>query len=561
MAFNISIFRALWLVASWLSVASLQAQDDVVLKALQDEVQSNIKGLKLADHEKPFFIMYNLHEQKSYSIAASLGALSASDENSQRAKSNARILVGDYEFNDESLEDNLFSRLTAIEINLPVEDDYFGIRRAYWSTTDKVYRDAARHFERHKETLKELGKPLNDVPHRSFAKSNSVQIISTLKPYTFDKTKLEIEARNLSARFLNHPDIVHSGVAIQYTEGYDYLVNSEGTVAKIPFTLALFIAVVQNKNAGGEFALQQITHMAKTPEGFPTAQQLATEIEKMISKAEGQFALPKFDEEYSGPVLLTGKVVAELFSYELLKGKESIIAKHDIPKLDGYQYDNKTSVNEKIGKSFCNESITVKAKPKLKSFNNIDLLGSFDIDNEGIVPADELTVIENGVLKNLLNDRTITHSSHKANGFSSGAGVLEITSSMKDSEKALKDKLIAQAKKEGLDYAMILREENDQQVGLFGVYKVSVADGKEVLVKNASLGQISPKALKRILGASEKYTAHNLVSGRGADLSHAVPDITSFIVPEYLLLEELEMAPSRMPTLNQEEYVSSPLKY
>ena len=95
-----------------------------------------------------------IQDQKSYSIAATLGSIVRSTEKSFRFKSNTRVFVGDYAFNDESLEDNLTSAPTALEINLPVDDDYMGIRRSLWSSTDKVYRDAARHFQRHQQTLK-----------------------------------------------------------------------------------------------------------------------------------------------------------------------------------------------------------------------------------------------------------------------------------------------------------------------------------------------------------------------------------------------------------------------
>lgn len=535
-------------------------EEDSILKAMQDELNRNMTELTLPDLGKPFFMMYGLQDQKTYSIMATLGSLTQSHDSQQRFRTTTRVLVGDYSFNDESLEDNLFSQPTAREIGLPLDQDYFGIRRSFWSATDKVYRDAARHFEKHKETLKETGKALADLPHRSFAKSSPVTLLSSLTPSAFDKAGWEQKARNLSALFLKHPFINNSTVMIQYSEGYTYLVNSEGTIARIPVSTTALMVIGQSKNSEGEFSMKQISHTAKSADKLPTEQQLVVEIEKMITEMESLANTPKFNEEYSGPVLVMGPVVAEVFSNILFRSRENIFATDNITPLTGFQYDSEMiSMDGKIGKSVCNESITIKAKPKLKSFNGIDLLGSFEMDSEGIVPADELTIVAGGVLKNLLNNRTLTHPSQTANGFSSGPGVIEVTLTKKNSEKELKEKLIAQAKKEGLDYAVIVRDSPGFGFGLMNIYRVSVTDGKEELLRNAILNEASLKTLKRVMGASEKYRAYNLGGTNFQDLGQDL-GVISFIIPKAMLFEEMEIQPFRMPSLKEEDYVASPLK-
>ncbi|HZI24468.1 MAG TPA: hypothetical protein VFD46_05300, partial [Chryseolinea sp.] len=80
---------------------------DVILKAMQDELSRNMSELKLPPYDKPFFIMYGIQDQKTYTITSTLGSIVSSTEKAFRFKSNTRVLVGDYAFNDESLEDNL----------------------------------------------------------------------------------------------------------------------------------------------------------------------------------------------------------------------------------------------------------------------------------------------------------------------------------------------------------------------------------------------------------------------------------------------------------------------
>jgi hypothetical protein len=335
------------------------------------------------------------------------------------------------------------------------------------------------------------------------------------------------------------------------------MVNSEGVVAKIPFRETSFMSVGQLKNAQGEFAWDQISHNTFLPDELPTEAELKNEIEKMIGDIENQLRTPKFEDEYSGPVLLIGEVVADIFSNVLFNGAENIVASNSIPRLTGFQYQAEPLMDGKIGKSIFHESLTIKAKPKLKSYNGTSLSASFELDDEGIVPADELIVVEKGVLKNLLNDRTITNSTQRANGFSASPGVLEVTSSQKSSEKELKEKLIAKAKTEGLEYALIIRN-SPALMGMMNVYKVSLKDGKEELVRNAAYEEINFKTLKRILGASDKYVVHNL---NAPDFQNLNPrgGAGSYIVPEAILLEALEIKSVQLPILKEEEYVANPL--
>jgi hypothetical protein len=544
----------------FLSASTIHAQEqsDVILKAMQDELNRNMNDLKLPNYDKPFFIMYGIQDQKTYSVTATLGSIVKSSEKAFRFKTNTRVLVGDYEFNDESLEDNLTSAPTALEISLPIDNDYLGIRRSLWSGTDKIYRDAARHFQKHQQTLKETGKPLSEIPHRSFAKGTSVKLVSALGPYTFDKAAWEARAKNLSALFLKHPNILYSTVMIQFTEGHKYMVNSEGVIAKIPFRETSFITIGQHKNEQGEFVVDQVSHNTRTPDQLPPESQMKSEIETMIARIEKQLSVPKLDEEYNGPVLVTGDIVAHLFSSVLFNGNESILASNFIPRLTGYQYNSGgVLMDNKIGKSILSEYLTIKAKPKLNSYSGKDLLASFELDDEGITPPNELVVVENGLLKNLLNDRTITNTTQKVSGFSSGAGVIEITTTHKNSEKELKEKLIAKAKSEGLDFALILKHA-PTLMGTVNVYKVYVKDGKEELVRNAVLERVNLKTFKRIMGASSTYLACNLGRSNfrnGNDSNQK----SSYIVPEAILLESMEIKPFEMPMLKEEEYISNPL--
>jgi predicted Zn-dependent protease len=532
--------------------------EDVILKAMQDELDRNQKELTLKNMERPFFIMYGLADSKSLQVSASMGALTSSSEDRDRIKTTTRVMVGDYEFNDESLDDNQNSGNSSINIDLPVDDDYWGIRRSFWASTDNVYRSAARIFEKNKKTLKETGKPLSEVPHRRFAKVPPARIIQNLIPATYSRTEWEQRIRKLSGVLTSVLNINNSFVFVNYTEGHQYLVNTEGLVTKIPFSNASLAIAVQVKNQEGKFFVEQKVYQTKTLDQLPTETQLMADMEQIIRQLEASQKIKELEEEYNGPVLLEGKTVAEAFSNSILRGREGIFANDNIAKLKGFQFDEESlSAEGKIGKNVINPQITIKAKPKLTHYQGVELTGNYQIDNEGVIPPGELAIIENGVLKNLLNNRTLTSSTQTANGFSDGPGVLEITIAQKDTDKSLKDKLIQQAKKEGLSFGLIFRE-SASRMGFVTAIKVYVEDGREEPVRYVSLREYGFKMWKRILGASEKYTAHNLDELLGDRGSRQVS--ISMIVPHAILLEEAEVQPFRTPSLKEEEYISRPLK-
>lgn len=555
------LFLQISLCIAVLSADAQNLENEIFLRAMRDELNRSMAELHSPDVQPPFFIMYGATDQKTYTISATLGSLQESLESTNRFKTTTRVLVGDYSFNDESLDDNLFSSPTAAEIGLPMDDDYEGIRRAFWSTTDNVYKDASKHFEKHKRTLKESGKSLKDHPHRTFAKGKSMEWVSKLAPSDFDVKSWEEQVRNLSAIFIDHPFVLNSGVGIRFVEGYKYLVNSEGVVAKIPHSVATFFVVGQAKNDKGEFLFDQIIHVAKKPDQLPVEEELTQEINKLISNLNDQLEIPNFDDEYRGPVLFLGPSVANLFSNALSTGRERITANDNINKLSGYQYNNELgSMTNKIGNKVMDRSITIKARPRLDTFQGIELLGSFQIDDEGMIPPDELTIIEKGILKELLNNRTLTDSLQKANGFSSGPGVLEIRLNQSDSEEVLKKKLMDAAREEGLEYALIVRDSPGIGFRPVNAYKVSLKDGSEELVKNVILNQSGFRPINDILGASDAYQAVNLSVGSGGGPNpFSGGGVVSFITPNAILVEEIECQPFRMPSLLEDTYVSNPL--
>jgi len=538
-----------------LTIAALplaaQVEGNVILKAMKDELKRSMEEIKYENHDKPFFISYGITDSKNFSVYATLGAIVQSGEFKNRDKS-ARVLVGNYEFNDESLDNNLFSETTANEIQLPLDDDYFGIRRALWTTTDVVYKGAAQKYKKHQSTLKEQRKTLSDMPHRAFAKVPVTEVIKPISNITLDTEKLNDYCRQVSAVFRDYPEIESSNVMMNISYGTKYFVNSEGTVVVEPYTIGMVQCRAEIKTENGEPIYEGLDYYASSSDELPSLEKFRSEAKALAEKLYTLKKSATLEEDYSGPVLFLDASVADVFASTIFSQRESLIASNAILSSTDYRPAATAALDSRIGKPIMDNAVTVQAKPKLKELNGITVIGSYDVDDEGVVPPDQLMLIEKGVLKNLLNDRSLTTASQSANGHSNGPAVIEVSTDKGLQLQALKDELIALARKEGHDFALIARGSVKFGEAFAEVWKVNLDSGKEELLRSVQIGDLSLKNLKRIPGAAATQRLHTVQSVGG---------LASFIVPQGLLLEDIDVSPIKLPYLEEQDvYVQNPLK-
>src|ERR1017187_1727341 len=126
----------------------------IVERAMNDELVRAKSDLHLAGLIDPFFIAYTVADQKKLEIVASNGALTRSEDHHER-KETVRLLLNNYQFNDENFTDNtgLFSFSSAPDNALPLDDDYTGIRRVLWLSTDDLFKEANESFSKKKAAL------------------------------------------------------------------------------------------------------------------------------------------------------------------------------------------------------------------------------------------------------------------------------------------------------------------------------------------------------------------------------------------------------------------------
>ncbi len=587
---------------------------DIIIKAMKDELNRNMDGLKLGQLSKPFFISYNFHNFKVFYVKSKLGEIIQSREYPLRDV-DTRVLVGDYKLTQENYynRSSWYRYMYQVE-NLPLADDYDGIRQVLWRDTDYKYKDAAETFE----------KKLSVIKQQNFSKEETlndlfkIPVVNKLLPepvFTYQKNKWESIAKDISAVFRDYPEIYNSEVMISFIYGEEIIANSEGSVVSWPFTLAAVQVNAETQAEDGEPLNDQVLYFEKKPDVLPAHDQIKKEVMTMAENLVSLRSVKPFDDYYVGPVLFEGQAVGELFSQTLFSGKRNLIANRQLiygdPRSLYYSDDGTEGLDDKIGKKIVSHSINVSSEPYKTEFNGKQLIGTNAIDMECAEPAENLSIIKDGKIVTLLNNRTPTRNIDKSNGFerinfggnSIGSdiapGVIDISFSTTYPQELLKKKLIEKAKKEGLEYAIIVRKLNtpcsrlktganmssvmnlvsgnkkkDKISNPIAIYMVSVRDGKETRIRSASFEDFSIKSLRRAENASKEKFAYNTMylnrsgyddiyystvyysSSEGMDL-YGSP--ASFIVPNSVLFDELELEKEKRLITSKLPAVDSPV--
>jgi TldD protein len=517
------------------------AQKKVLLNAMKDELTRSMEQLKLDSEAGPYYISYFLQDAHNLRITADYGAITINSDNQYRTVK-VDLRVGSYAQDNSNFLSlaniaGLTSSLSSGAVRIPIDDDYDVLRNQLWQVTDRAYKNALETLSKKKSSLQNTVQT-ETIP--DFSKGETISSLGTETSLIIKREQWSSLVEQLSKLFLNQPDIQKSKVDLSVQIANLYYVNSEGTTVIEPLANSR-LTIIATTQAGDGMPLQNFRiYTATLPEGLPEKAKLDGDIKTLISEILSARNAP-VGEEYSGPVLFAGQAAGEIFS----QGYGNLLVARKPPQSDSPQtnamigrylenpFANK--LNLKVASNF----LSLKATPTLKSRNQKALLGAYDIDEEG-VPARDISLIENGILKGLMSSRTpvkgIAQSNGHGRGGSPAVSVIQVISTNKKTYQELKQELINAAKDEGLTFGYLVKGiipstetmsgdtdiiENlliSQQgppeptqftlTKPYSIFKVYL-DGKEELVRGVEFGIVSINSLKNILATSDDEFIYN----------------------------------------------------
>lgn len=543
-------------------------------QAMTDELMRSKEKLRLAGLTDLFYVSYTVTDNVRLDISAAFGALTKSQE-AQSRQFSLRLMVGDYHLNDENFQDNsggLFFGGGGAQIDqvLPLDDDYNVIRRGLWLATDNLFKDANETFTKKKAALerKQLSEEDKNLP--DFARAPIANVTEQPKELSYDRKALENFIRELSSVFLKYPELQNSGVTLTHNNSYQIFKSTEGTSFRRPaLTCDLTVQASAQAFDDGEPMSLAFTVSAPSPDLLDKAD-IKQKTEQLAKTLTDLINAPKYgDKEYTGPVIFEGDACRSLIGEHLIAKfaaqREDVLGGSNVFVMGGAP---KGTFQKKMGTRVLPSSVTVHDHPLMKSKSGTQMLGNYSIDDEGVVPKD-LVLVEKGILKNLYLTRTPTKELKEPNGHARnaggstvpGPGVVEITDAKAVASLNMKKDLIKRAKENGYDFAFIVRSLDKgtllftDGMGNFGdmlegqksiqpslVYKVSVKDGSEELIRGVELSFPTPRDLREIITSKERSTVDiNLPGGGNAGLFGFGGKVAATIIgPERIMFPELE---------------------
>ncbi len=510
------------------------AQNKVILNAMKDEMARSMQQLKLDGAAGPYYVSYFMQDVRNLRIIADSGALTTNSDNRFRTMK-VDLRVGSY-----TLDNSNFLSLASIaglvsgssgNVRIPTDDSYDVMRIQLWQATDRAYKNALETLDKKKAALQNTVQA-ETVP--DFSKAEMISSLGTETSLAVSGEPWRQLVEQISKLFVNQPDIQRSRVDLTVQIANCYYVNSEGTTGVQPISVSR-LAVVATTQAADGMPLQNFrVYAAARPEGLPEKAKLEGDINALITEIIAAKNAP-VGEEYSGPVLFADQAAGELFS----QGFANLLAARKPPTADspqtnamlGRYLDNPfvSKLNMKVAANF----LSLKAIPTVKNYNQRALLGAYGMDEEGVASRD-VSLVENGILKNLMASRAPVKGIAQSNGHGRGGGaapsVLQVISTNKKPLQQLKQDLVNAAKEEGLAYGYMVKGVTPNAQALSGdsdiveslimgsqsppeptqftltkpysIYRV-YPDGKEELVRGVEFGSVSINAFKNVLATSD----------------------------------------------------------
>jgi TldD protein len=545
----------------------LHAADDMVLKAMRDELQRSMT-LQFNSLEKPYYIEYLVEDGHRIQVSAVLDGIATVDKSDFRIP-RVRVRIGSPQFDNTNYVGSRNSYSGRYGASFPLDDDYTTLRRSFWLATDQAYKSALEAISRKHAALKNVS-ITEELPDFSMAKP--AKMVLDWKPVKLDPQPWIPRMKALSSVFLRFPELRGSEVEFMAVEGTRRLVTSEGAELRLPEQESELKMQATAQSHDGMTVRDSVVYNCLGFDGLPADAELKHAAEELATTVTALAAAPRGDD-YTGPVLFDGRAAAQILA-ELLGHNLALSRKPVTDPGSGGGGAAASELEGRLGSRVLPESFKVVDDPTLKTWKGHPLFGTMLVDEDGI-EAKPLTLVEKGVLKNFLLTRQPVRGFPSTNARARlqggyGNSVAGITNLIVESNEAvahaeLKAKLIEMLKQRDKPFGMMVRKmdfpstaSNSEVRRLISgaarsggsrpvslplrIYRV-YADGREEMVRGLRFRALNVRSLKDIVAAGDDANVFNYLengqlfalAGAGAETAE-----TSVVAPS-LLIDDLEL--------------------
>lgn len=520
------------------------ASKEPMLNTMQSELKRSMPVFK-KQNPPVYFMSYMITSGKEYNYASSLGKI-ANQDITESAILDIDVRVGSEKMdNTRPLKGYSFnwggqtSTLTLLKSNDKV------LKNILWQTTEEAVKQAQSNYEKVKSNAASVAKRTDDSDDFSAPLPKKTDFCAELEPFTFNEQEIISLINEYSSLFKGKDFILSSRVYFSVDDKVVYFVDSQDNKMKRPQRLMRLGYELETLNDDGMKLSRNNIYDFNTLSKMPSKQQVIKDIKKSIEELRILQNAP-VAEPFHGPVILSGRA-AGVFFHEIL----------------GHRMEGNRQKDDEFGQTFTGKInqevisplISVYDDPTMKTFNDIDLRGHYLYDDEA-APSKNVTLIENGILKNFLMARSPIKNFAHSNGHGrkdagrraiSRMGVTYVKASKTITPEELKAKLKEEIKRQNKPYGLYIEDISGGftmidtsspqafKVNPLLVYKVYPDNRPDEIIRGVDIVGTPLASFNKIIAAGKDYQVFN--GSCGAE-SGWVP--VSAIAPS-LLISELEI--------------------
>ncbi len=572
------------------------ADSDHTLTAMQDELDRARTRLELTipgtnEPARPYFIQYRILDLDVRTIVAEFGALVSSTNGRNRIMS-VDVRVGNDNLDSSNfITDEGFSGFLGSTGTVGIDRDYDSLRQDLWLATDQAFKAAVENYSKKQAFMSRLAKAPS-IP--DFSPATPTVMVEPLRDSDWTTRNWEQEARTVSAALRQFPQLYSSRVTYHLIYTTSYLINSDGTKIRANHSLAAIEASLETESDDGMPLHNYYAVYRRRPDQLPAVDAVRNDLEKAGEQLIALRVSPPA-ADYDGPVLFeapaAGSLLAQMLGPSLSGARGPLAMQSAFDQLMD-RLGGRSEWTGKLGSRVLPGSVSLLDDPTAKQFQGRDLLGTYDVDEEG-VKAERVELVNSGLLLNFLMSRRPGPDLDHSNGHGRAAYLgdprpmasnLFFTSLDGISPDDMKKKFMDECKQNGNKWCLIVRamdnpvlgvrEQEDLSDIVMGaasgaatgdrlpllVYRVDVADGRESLIRGAHLTGLTLRAVRNIAAVGNDETAFDFMQSQQAGFAgtalaafgSADSGVPSTVIAPSLLLDDVEVhgargEPERLP--------------
>jgi len=427
-----------------------------LVKLLETELQRSLKNLHEEGDAPLFYLQYAVTERHGLSLGVRDGAR-VSPEREQRRYLDVDLRVGSpqldstHEIRGGDWRDNSSDRRL---LDFPLENDAAAVRAALWNETEFQYRKAQERFT--KVLTNRQVKVAEEDQSDDFSPAGAQKYSEPFSATAIDEARWSALLDRVGDFFTRFPFVQESSAFLYVTDQGTTIVNSEGSRLQHGNHYIRLRLSISGMAEDGMALQRGLIYDGAVIGNLPDEATVLADAERLVNELQALIDAPVV-EPYIGPAILVNRASGVFF--------------HEIfgHRIEGHRQKSESegqTFTKKVGQQILPDFISVYDDPTLARFQDTDLRGYYRYDDEA-TPAQRVTVVENGILRNFLTTRSPIENFPASNGhgrreFGSAVvarqGNLIVDSAKRVSFEQLRAALIEECRRQGKPYGLVFAD-------------------------------------------------------------------------------------------------------